>query len=100
MTLSKNLEYEIAKCVAELQRSDTLLWSKFMELMAARIEEVTEAMVAAPPSDLFKHQGAAQEARNFMKLLADAPKLAQRLQQKAQPNAVRSTPAAGQSAWR
>jgi hypothetical protein len=74
----------MAKCVADLRASNPPLFGKFMTLLAARLDEITEQLVTAQPDRLAQLQGSALEARALFKELVDAPALAERVQQKEQ----------------
>jgi hypothetical protein len=95
---SRNLTVEIAKAVHGLARANQPAWQLLLQALVARADEVTDQMVSAEPAKMANAQGRAQEARELVKLLDEAPKLAQQLEERetsrGQPN-VRTHHAAG-----
>ena len=81
--MSRGLQFELTKAVMELRTASPFQFDNFMKILAQRIEEVTEKMVASPPEELANYQGRAQEARELFRAIHDAPKLAQELQNKS-----------------
>lgn len=64
-----------AQTVVALQGTNPQAWDRFMALLAARLDDVTEACISSPPASLTNMQGRAQEARDLFKELASARKL-------------------------
>ena len=95
---SRSLTIKIAEAVHGLVKTNPQAWQLLMQALVAHADEVTDQMVASEPSLLTNYQGRAQEVRDLIKLLDEAPKLAQQLEEKeatrGQPN-VRTHNAAG-----
>jgi HPt (histidine-containing phosphotransfer) domain-containing protein len=87
MTISKNLTVAFAKIAMDMRGSNPAVWSQFLQVLSARIEEVTEQLVTAPASGVAEHQGRAREIRDVFKALDNGPELARQLQEKERVDA-------------
>lgn len=90
--ISRELQIEIAKATMELAGANLPAFEKFMRALTKRVDEIGDQLVVAKPDVLFQAQGRAQEARELLTTLTNAPTLARQLQakdelrEKGQPN--------------
>lgn len=95
---SRHLTTNLATAALGLSRANQSAWQLLMQSVVAWADEAADQMVSAEPDKLANAQGRAQAARDLVKLLDEAPKLAQQLEdkqtQRGQPD-VRTHHAAG-----
>lgn len=87
MTISKDLTKAFAKIAMDMRGSNPQVWSQFLSVLAARVDEVTEQLVSAPPQAMAEFQGRARELREVFKALENGPELARQLQDKERVDA-------------
>lgn len=85
--ISNNLTTAFAKVAMEMRGSNPEGWARFLRVLAARVDEVTEALVSAPPQSMPEFQGRARELRDVFKALEHGPELARQLQEKERVDA-------------
>lgn len=90
---SRETDIELAKAVMAVRSASPPAWDAFMRALTMRLDDVTENCISAPPDVLPERQGRAREIRDLFKTLAEAPKLAQQLQDKERQDAARSSQA-------
>lgn len=80
--MSKEVEVLMARASLAIRAAGPLAYDEFMRALAARIDDVTERLVTAPPERTSEMQGRARELRDLFKAISEGPKLAQELREK------------------
>jgi hypothetical protein len=89
--MSNQTDVVLAKAAMALRGTHPPAWDAFMQALAARVDEITEALVSAPPTEMSQYQGRAREVRAIFLVLSDAPQLVQKLQEKERQDAYRKS---------
>jgi hypothetical protein len=85
--MKRNTDILLAKAIMAVRSASVPAWEEFMRALAARVEDITEACVTAPPDVLREYQGRAREVRDLFKVFNAAPELVQQLQEKERVDA-------------
>ena len=85
--MTNELKVQLAKAATTLYQQNRPAWDAFMEALALRAAHVTTQCIYSPSDTLPQCQGRAQEARNLVDALVEAPKLAEKLQEQDRTNA-------------
>jgi len=87
--MRNDVDIALAKAVQELRVASPPAWDMFMRALDARLEEVTEACISAPPEALPERQGRAREIRDLFRALANGPQFAAQIAEKERSNGTR-----------
>lgn len=89
--MRNGLEVQVAKAVAELRSTNAQGWDTLLIALSARAAQVAEDCISSPLDRLPVMQGRAQEARDLVDTLLNAPKLAEQIRDKERANVARRT---------
>jgi hypothetical protein len=85
--MKRNTDIALAKAAMAMRGASPPGWDELMRALALRVDDVTEACIAAPPEALQERQGRAREIRDLFKVFYEAPQLVQQLQEKERADA-------------
>lgn len=89
--MRNELEVQVAKAVADVRSTNPQGWTTLLDALSARALFKAEECISSPIERLQVAQGRAQEARELLSILQNAPKLAEQIRDKERINGARRT---------
>lgn len=89
--MRNDLEVLIAKAVVEVRSTSSQGWETLLSALSARAAQKAEDCISSPLEHLQVAQGRAQEARELVNTLKNAPKLAEQIRNKERVDVARRT---------